>query len=308
MGELRQRREIIRGGIPDRATEWRGALVHRNGSRQHRQGRPRDPRQRRHRRHHRTQAGRRTAEPAVPGSRSPRQERAGAGAVDRPADARRKREILHSLGRGPDQCAGAGAHRAVAVELARRRNQEADRRGARALCDGRTDRAVRPGNSIVARHRANGRPGPARTRHQFGQVRRPVGAVGPAVGRLGEPGRSSQNRLDGDRRAAGREAGLARVWHTKRDRQHRVATWRQSGIRLAARRPGLPPFRPAVVRPRRGRSHAAARGRHADGRRSATRRASSGYSRRGASTAAPIPAPPRPRASGHAAETAFAGR
>ena len=89
----------LRGRIPDHPPGWRGALVRRDGGGEHRQGRPRGPRQRRDRRHHRAQAGRRTPEPAGPGSRSPRQERAGAGAVDRPADAGRKRQELHPLGR-----------------------------------------------------------------------------------------------------------------------------------------------------------------------------------------------------------------
>ena len=51
------------------------------------------------------------------------------------------------------------------------------------------------------------RAGAARTRHQFGEVRRPVDAVGPAVGELGRPGGPSQDHMGGDRRAAGREAG-----------------------------------------------------------------------------------------------------
>ncbi len=81
---------ILRSGIPHHPAEWRGALVRGHGGGHQRQGRPRRPRQRRHRRHHRAQAGRGAAEPAGPRSRSSRQERAGAGAIDRPADARRR--------------------------------------------------------------------------------------------------------------------------------------------------------------------------------------------------------------------------
>ena len=82
-------REIIRSGIPHHPAERRNALVRGNGGGKHRQGRPCHPRQRRHRRYHRAQAGRRAAKPAGAGGRSPRQERAGAGAIHRPADARR---------------------------------------------------------------------------------------------------------------------------------------------------------------------------------------------------------------------------
>ena len=134
--------EILRGRIPHRPARRRGALVRRHGGRDRRQGRPRRARQRRHRRHHRAQASRRAAEPAGAGSRSPRQERAGAGAIHRPVDARRKRQDLCPVGRRTDQRAGAGAHRAFAVELAGRRNKKADRRGARALFHRRPDRVV----------------------------------------------------------------------------------------------------------------------------------------------------------------------
>ena len=98
VGELRPGGEIIRSGIPHRPAERRGALVRGNGGGEHRQGRPRHPRQRRHRRHHRTQAGRGAAEPAGARGRPPRQERAGAGAIHRPADARRQREDLCPIG------------------------------------------------------------------------------------------------------------------------------------------------------------------------------------------------------------------
>ena len=185
--------------------------MRRHGGGEHRQGRPRHPRQRRHRRYHRAQAGRRTSEPAGAGSRSPRQERAGAGAIHRSADARREREGLHPVGRRTDQRAGAGAHRAFAVELAGRRNKKADRRGAGALFHRRPDRVARSGGPARAGDGADGRAGAARTRHQFGEVWRPVDAVGPAVGELGRPGGPSQDHMGGDRRAAGREAGIARV-------------------------------------------------------------------------------------------------
>ena len=79
------------------------------------------------------------------------------------------------------------------------------------------------------------------------------GALSAQSGRLSvnweNQARRSENRVVGDRRASGREAGHARVRHTKRDREHRVATRRQSGIRLAPRGPGLPPLRPAVAAP-----------------------------------------------------------
>ena len=245
--------EILRSGIPDHAARRRGALVRRHGGGDHRQGRPRRPRQRRHRRHHRAQAGRRASEPAGAGSRSPRQERAGAGAIHRPADARRKRQDLRPLGRGTDQRAGAGAYRAVAVELAGRRNRQADRRGARALFERRSDRAERSGSPVAASDRADGGAGAARARHQFGQVWRAVDAGGPALGELGEPGRRSQDGMGGDRRTSGREADVARLRDKKRDRQHRVAARRTGRIRLAPRRPDLPPLGSVGATPARPR-------------------------------------------------------
>ena len=120
---VRQGREVVRSGIPHHSARRRGALVRRHGSGNHRQERPRRARQRRDRGHHRTQAGGRAPEPAGPGSRSSRQERAGAGAIDRAVDARRKRQGLRPGGRGPHQRAGAGPYRAVAVELAGRGNK-----------------------------------------------------------------------------------------------------------------------------------------------------------------------------------------
>ena len=48
--------------------------------------------------------------------------------------------------------------------------------------------------------------------------------------------------------APGRETGIARIWNTKRDRQHRVAARRQGRIRLAARRSHLPAFGSALAR------------------------------------------------------------
>ena len=84
-GPVRQGHRILRSRVSDHSSRWRGALVRRHGGRDPRQGRPRHARQRRDRRYHRTQAGRRTPKPAGAGSRSPRQERAGAGAIDRPA-------------------------------------------------------------------------------------------------------------------------------------------------------------------------------------------------------------------------------
>ena len=89
--QLRQGREVVPGRIPHRPARRRGALVRRHGGGDHRQGRPRRPRQRRHRRHHRAQAGRGAPDPAGARGRPPRQERAGAGAIDRAADARRER-------------------------------------------------------------------------------------------------------------------------------------------------------------------------------------------------------------------------
>ena len=101
-----------------------------------------------------------------------------------------------------------------------------------------------PGDPVRAGDGADGRAGAARTRHQFGKVWRPVDAVGPAVGELGRPGGPSQDHMGGDRRAAGREAGVAGVRNAQRDRQHRVAARRPGGIRLAPGRPRLLPFGP----------------------------------------------------------------
>ena len=110
----------------------------------------------------------------------------------------------------------------------------------------------RPGDPARAGDGADGRAGAARTRHQFGEVRRPVDAVGPAVGGLGRPGRYSQDHMGGDRRAAGREAGVAGVRNAQRDRQHRVAARWPGRIRLAPGGPGLlpvgAPAAPAVCR------------------------------------------------------------
>ena len=66
-----------------------------------------------------------------------------------------------------------------------------------------------------------------------------------------------EHRLGGDRRACGRETGIAGVWHQERDRQHRVAARRQGRIRLAPRRSGLPPLGPAVAAPGCARSGSA---------------------------------------------------
>jgi DNA-binding response OmpR family regulator len=66
--------------------DWRGSLVHRHGGAQHRRLRPGHADQRRDGGHHRSQDCRRTASPAGPRGRPSRQERTGAGAVDRAPD------------------------------------------------------------------------------------------------------------------------------------------------------------------------------------------------------------------------------
>ena len=191
MAAVQQGREILRGGVSHHPAGRRSSLVRRHGGRDRRQGRPRHTRQRRHRRHHRTEAGGRTAESAGPGGRSPRQECAGAGAIDRSADARRKRQGLHPGGGRADQCAGAGAYHPLFVELAGRGNRKAGRRRTRALLHRRPDRIQRFEHSAATRNRANAGAGPARTRHQFGQVWRPVDAVRPPLDQMGDRGRIS---------------------------------------------------------------------------------------------------------------------
>ena len=109
-----------------------------------------------------------------------------------------------------------------------------------------------PEVQLAARDRADAGAGAARARHQFGKVWRAVDAVGPALGELGKPGRCSQDGMGGDRRASGREAGVARIRNKKRDRQHRVAARRTGRIRLAPRRPGLPPSVPLAPHRRAG--------------------------------------------------------
>ena len=154
-GALRQGRAILRDGIPHQPAGRRDALVRRHRGGDHRQGRPRGPRQRRHRRHHRTQARRGAPEPVDPRGRSSRQERAGAGAIDRAADAGAGYRRLCARGGRPHQRAGADSHHPVAVELAGRGDQSAGRRGARALCGGRPDQGQRLGAATGARHRAD---------------------------------------------------------------------------------------------------------------------------------------------------------
>ena len=122
-----------------------------------------------------------------PGSRSPCQERAGAGAIDRPADAGRDRQGLYPGGGRADQRAGAGAHHPVAVELAGRRNRQAGGRRARALLDRRPDHLPRHRHSAAACDRANAGARSPRAGHQFGEIWRAVDAVRPALAQLGHP-------------------------------------------------------------------------------------------------------------------------
>ena len=102
-------------------------LVRRDRRCDRRQGRSCRARQRRYRRYHRTQAGRGASKPAGTGSRSPREKCTGARPIHCPADARRKRQGLHSCGGRQDQCACAGAYHPLIVELAGRGNRQAGR-------------------------------------------------------------------------------------------------------------------------------------------------------------------------------------
>ena len=138
--------------------ERRGALVHRHRRAQPRRRRPRHADQRRHRRHHRPQDRRGAPGAARPRGRSSRQERAGAGAIDRAADARQRHRRLHHGGRGPHQGAVAGAHHPVVVALAGRRHAGTGRGGAGAVPDRRdrqgrgvgTERIAAAGRGAVA--------------------------------------------------------------------------------------------------------------------------------------------------------------
>ena len=65
--------------------------------------------------------------------------------------------------------------------------------------------------------------------------------------------------LGRDRRAAGAGADVARIWHAKRDRQHRIAARRPGRIRLASRRPDMPSCGAAVAAHRRAGAKSASR-------------------------------------------------
>ena len=123
--------------------------------------RPGRPRQRRHGRHYRTQARRRTPEPVDPRGRPSRQECADAGAIDRPADPRRRCQNLCRRRRRPHQCAGPGPYHPLAVELAGRRDRQARRRGSRALLGRRPDPLCRLRGPVAARDRADAGARPA---------------------------------------------------------------------------------------------------------------------------------------------------
>ena len=93
--------------------------------------------------------------------------RAGAGAIDRAADAGGHHQGLYRRGGGADQRAVARAHMLLAAEpLAGRRPRAAGRRGACALSRGRrrTDHDRRTRRIARTAHRADARAGAARTR------------------------------------------------------------------------------------------------------------------------------------------------
>ncbi|MGY3360928.1 PAS domain S-box-containing protein [Bradyrhizobium sp. GM0.4] len=102
-----------------------------------------------------------TADSPGAGSRSSRQECAGAGAIDRAPHPRRRGQSLCQRRRGTHQCTGARAHDPVAIELAGRRTLEADRRGACALFPRRPDQIGGVGSSVAAGNRPDAGAGAA---------------------------------------------------------------------------------------------------------------------------------------------------
>ena len=151
-----------------------------------------------------------------PGGRPPRQECAGAGAIDRSADARRRRQGLH---RRPSK-AGSVRWRGC-IPSSRCRAGRARRSAGSST---RNSRPIRPATRspsaargpVAARDRANAGAGAARAGHQFGQVWRPVHACRAACRSIG---RSRADMLqmawEENGRAACREAGVAGIWHTE---------------------------------------------------------------------------------------------